>query len=129
MQRGSLAVVSRKEAPGVWQFRWSEKDLHGVRVQRKRVIGSVERCPNEAAARSAVKVLLAEINSEKVRMGSRSITMAQLWTASIDGSHGSGLKRQPSRPGRMIGKLQLTLCPLMTSGCLRDTHRDTHLPC
>jgi len=78
MQRGSLAMVSRKEAPGVWQFRWSEKDLHGVRVQRKRVIGSVERYPNETAARSAVTVLLAEINSDKVRMGSRSITRAQL---------------------------------------------------
>src|SRR5882724_5683854 len=78
MQRGSLAMVSRKEAPGVWQFRWSEKDLRGVRVQRKRVIGSAERYPNEAAARSAVTVLLAEINSDKIRMGSRSITMAQL---------------------------------------------------
>ena len=78
MQRGSLAMVSRKEAPSVWQLRWSEKNLHGVRVQRKRVIGSVERYPDEAAARSAVTVLLAEINSDKVRMGSRSITMAQL---------------------------------------------------
>jgi hypothetical protein len=29
MQRGSLALVSRKEGPDVWQFRWSEKDLHG----------------------------------------------------------------------------------------------------
>lgn len=54
MQHGSLAMVSRKEAPAVWQFRWSEKDLHGIRVQRKRVIGSVERYPDEAAARSAV---------------------------------------------------------------------------
>ena len=78
MQRGSLAMVSRKEAPSVWQLRWSEKNLHGVRVQRKRVIGSVERYPDEAAARSAVTVLLAEINSDKVRMSSRSITMAQL---------------------------------------------------
>jgi len=76
MQRGSLAMVSRKEAPGVWQFRWSEKDLHGVRVQRKRVIGSVERYPNETDARSAVTVSLAEINADKVRMGSRSITRA-----------------------------------------------------
>jgi len=42
MQRGSLAMVSRKEAPSVWQLRWSEKNLHGVRVQRKRAIGSVE---------------------------------------------------------------------------------------
>src|SRR5882762_10140212 len=29
MQCGSLALVSRKEGPTVWQFRWSEKDLHG----------------------------------------------------------------------------------------------------
>ena len=78
MQRGSLAIISRKEGPAVWQFRWSKKDLHGARVQRKRVIGTVERYPNEAAARSAVVVLLAEINSDKVRMGPRSITVAQL---------------------------------------------------
>jgi integrase len=78
MQRGSLTRVSRKEGPAVWQFRWSEKDLHGNRVYRKRVIGTVERYPNEAAARSAMAIFLAEINSEKVRMGSRSITVAQL---------------------------------------------------
>lgn len=78
MQHGSLALVSRKEGPAVWQFRWSEKDLHGARVQRKRVIGTVERYLDEAGARSAIAVLLAEINSDKVRMGSRSITVAQL---------------------------------------------------
>jgi integrase len=78
MQRGSLAVVSRKEGPAVWQFRWSEKDLHGGRLQRKRVIGTVERYHDEAGARTAIAVLLAELNSEKVRMNSRSITVAQL---------------------------------------------------
>ena len=78
MQCGSLALVSRKEGPAVWQFRWSEKDLDGARVQRKRVIDSVERYPNENAARSAVAVLLAEINSEKSRIRTRSITVAQL---------------------------------------------------
>jgi integrase len=78
MQRGSLAIVSRKEGPAVWQFRWSEKDLHGSRVQRKRVLGTIERYPNETAARSAMAVLLAEVNWDKVRMGSRSITVAQL---------------------------------------------------
>ena len=46
MQRGSLALVSRKEGPAVWQFRWSEKDLNGARVHRKRVIGTVERYPD-----------------------------------------------------------------------------------
>jgi integrase len=78
MQRGSLAMIGRKEGPAVWQFRWSEKDLYGTRVQRKRVIGSIERYPNEGAARSAVTVLLTELNSDKVRMGSGSITVAQL---------------------------------------------------
>src|SRR5438105_12725072 len=73
MQHGSLALVSRKEGPAVWQFRWSEKDLHGTRVQRKRVIGTIERYLDEAIA-----VLLAEINSDKVRMGPRSITVAKL---------------------------------------------------
>lgn len=78
MQHGSLAMVSRKEGLAVWQLRWSEKDLHGARVQRKRVIGSVERYPNENAARSAVAVLLAEINSHETRICTRSITVAQL---------------------------------------------------
>jgi integrase len=78
MQRGSLAMVSRKEGPAVWQFRCSEKSWDGARVQRKRVIGTIERYPNEAAARSAVTVLLAEINSEKSRIRTRAITVAQL---------------------------------------------------
>jgi integrase len=78
MQHGSLARVSRKEGPAVWQFRWSEKGLHGTRIQRKRVIGTVERYQDETAARAAVSVLLGEINSDKLRMGSRSITVAQL---------------------------------------------------
>jgi integrase len=78
MQRGSLARISRKEGPAVWQFRWSEKDLHGARVQRKRVIGTVERYPDEAAARTAMAIFLAELNSEKARISSGSITVAQL---------------------------------------------------
>ena len=78
MQRGSLGMVIRKEGPAVWLFRWSEKGLYGARVQRKRVIGTIERYPNETAARSAVTVLLAEINSEKARIRTRSITVAQL---------------------------------------------------
>src|SRR5262245_11020779 len=78
MQRGSLAMVSRKEGPAVWQFRWSEKGLSGARVQRKKVIGTIERYPNEASARSVISVLLAETNSEKARIGTTSITIAQL---------------------------------------------------
>jgi hypothetical protein len=39
MQRESLMRVSRKQGPDAWQFRWSEKDLNGRRVYRKRVLG------------------------------------------------------------------------------------------
>jgi len=67
-----------KKDPQFGSSEWSEKDLHGARVQRKRVIGSVERYPNEAAARYGVTVLLAEINSEKSRIRIPSITVAQL---------------------------------------------------
>jgi len=42
------------------------------------LVFSVERYPNEAAARSAVTVLLAEVNSEKTRIRTRSVTVAQL---------------------------------------------------
>ena len=33
MQRGSLTLVSRKEEPDVWQFRWSEKGLAQKNLQ------------------------------------------------------------------------------------------------
>jgi hypothetical protein len=41
MQHGSLIKNICKHGPGVWQFRWSEKDPQGKRYYRKRVIGSV----------------------------------------------------------------------------------------
>jgi integrase len=69
MQRGSLALVSRKEGPAVWQFRWSVKDLHGARIQRKRVIGTIERYPDEAAARITMTIVLAELNSGRPGSG------------------------------------------------------------
>jgi len=66
MQRGSLALVSRKEGPNVWQFRWSEKDLHGARIQRKRVIGTVERYPDWAAAlRKYVRPVAQRVGIQK----------------------------------------------------------------
>ncbi len=55
MQRGSLAIVIRKEGPAVWQFRWSEKALDGARVQRKRVIGTVELAARGPAKRDTKK--------------------------------------------------------------------------
>ena len=42
------------------------------------MLGTIGRYADEAGARGAVTVFLAEINSEKVRMISRSLTVAQL---------------------------------------------------
>jgi len=70
--------VARRDLP-FGSFRWSEKALHGTPIQRKRVIGTVERLSaikmRQLAA--AVTVLLGEMNSDKLRMGSHSITVAQ----------------------------------------------------
>jgi len=60
MQRGSLVKSKRKQGPEVWQFRWSEKGPNTKRVYRRRVIGTVDEYPDEAAARCAVEVLVSE---------------------------------------------------------------------
>lgn len=41
MQCGSVIQTNSKKGPDVGQFRWSEKDLDGHRVYRKRVIGTM----------------------------------------------------------------------------------------
>ena len=60
MQRGSLVKSKRKQGPEVWQFRWSEKGPNTKRVYHRRVIGTVDQYPDEAAARRAVEVLVSE---------------------------------------------------------------------
>ena len=102
MQRGSLAVIVRKDGPAVWQFRWSEKDLHGVRVQRKRVIGSIERYPDETAARSAITVLLAEINSDKVRWAPARLQSGTFVSTSSSGNWRRTMPGAVTRPRRLM---------------------------
>lgn len=62
MQQGSVIQTSRKSGPDVWQFRWSEKDLNGQRIYRKRVIETVEQYADSAAVRHAASGLISEIN-------------------------------------------------------------------
>ncbi|WP_263349749.1 tyrosine-type recombinase/integrase [Acidicapsa acidisoli] len=78
MQQGSVIQTGRKEGPNVWQFRWSEKDLNGQRVYRKRVIGTVEQYADATAVRHAASALISEVNlrSHKNRVGA--ITIDQL---------------------------------------------------
>jgi len=78
MQRGSLVKSKRKQGPEVWQFRWSEKGPNTKRVYRRRVIGTVEQYPDEAAARRAVEVLVSEINSQQRIAKCNPLIIAQL---------------------------------------------------
>jgi integrase len=50
--------------PDVWQFRWWDTDDAGRRVQRSRIVGSVEDYSTEKEAQRAVDAVRLEVNSE-----------------------------------------------------------------
>jgi hypothetical protein len=58
MQHGSLVTKKRSEGSDAWEFRWSENGPHGKRVNRKRVIGTVDEYPDADTARASAAALL-----------------------------------------------------------------------
>ena len=78
MQKGSLIRRGRKHGPGVWVFRWSEKDADGRRIYRKRVVGTVEQFPEAEAARGSMATLIAKVNSANQRSVTEAMTFGQL---------------------------------------------------
>jgi integrase len=76
-QEGSIDRVSRAKGPDAWVYRWREPGLSGRRVQKKRVIGTVDRYATPAAARRAVENLRIEINAERNRIGK--VTVLEAW--------------------------------------------------
>ncbi len=58
-QQGHLAKEPRKAGPDVWIFRWREG-----KVQRKAIIGTVEKFTSKAAARRACEGIRATLNKE-----------------------------------------------------------------
>ena len=75
---GKSECQHRKHGPDVWQFRWSEYDLNGRRVYRKRVIGTVVRYPDSSPARGAVSGLLLRVNPSVPGLAFRPLTITQL---------------------------------------------------
>jgi hypothetical protein len=63
-QKGNLTLRKRAKGADVWQFRWWDADDEGRRVQRSKLIGTVEEYPNERAAQRAVDAVRLEINAE-----------------------------------------------------------------
>jgi hypothetical protein len=47
-----------KRGAEVWQFRWSVTGPHGKRLYHKKIVGTVERYPDENAARRSVAGLV-----------------------------------------------------------------------
>jgi hypothetical protein len=47
-QQGSLNLEERKKGPGVWVYRWWEKDIDGEPVRRKLQIGDAIEYPTES---------------------------------------------------------------------------------
>jgi integrase len=78
MQHGSISISSRKKGPDVWQFRWSERGVHGERIYRRKVIGTVAEYSDAHAARRAVAGLLREINSDHSRNNSCRMTVTEV---------------------------------------------------
>ncbi|WP_263367958.1 N-terminal phage integrase SAM-like domain-containing protein [Edaphobacter bradus] len=76
-QGGSLEHVPRAKGPHVWVYRWREQQPDGRRVQKKRVIGTLDRHPTLAAARRAVEGLRIAINAEQEKVGK--ITILEAW--------------------------------------------------
>jgi integrase len=75
-QQGTVERVKRAKGPDVWIFRWREMQ-DGVRVQRKRIVGTVEKYKTKSLAQQAVANFRAEINNELNRIGRKNIE--QLW--------------------------------------------------
>ena len=71
-------IESKGRSGCVWQFRWSEKDLNGHRVYRKRVIGTVDEYTDQTAVRQAASVLLSDVNLRSRQARLDFITVDQL---------------------------------------------------
>ena len=78
MQHGCMERLNRKRGPEVWQFRWSVTGADGKRLYHKKIVGTVERYPDEKAARRSVVGLVLEINTDGRATNSGPMTVAQL---------------------------------------------------
>jgi integrase len=76
-QEGSVECVKRAKGPDAWVFRWRELQPDGTRLQRKKVIGNLQKYPTKSAAQRAVENFRAEINAQQERIGK--MTLGELW--------------------------------------------------
>jgi integrase len=79
-QNGSLVKVKRAAGPKVWVYRWREVNDEGRRVQRKAVIGTVEKYKTDRDAWMAVESRRLQVNADvPLTRPDEVLTFAQLW--------------------------------------------------
>lgn len=76
-QDGCISREKRKTGPAVWIYRWRETAADGRRVNRKVVVGTVEKYRTESEAWKAVEALRIDINKE-TPLAFRPMTVEQL---------------------------------------------------
>jgi integrase len=77
-QEGALERAPRAKGPDVWIYRWRELSPDGKRVQRKRVIGTVERYRTLSEAKRASDNLRLAANTPPDARIER-VTVGQAW--------------------------------------------------
>ncbi|MGH9356594.1 MAG: hypothetical protein ACRD10_10740 [Terriglobia bacterium] len=72
-QYGNLTTRKRKKGPDVWQFRWMENGK-----PKSVLVGTVQKCPNQADAERAVEHLRMKVNAQNPQQCLHSVTVATL---------------------------------------------------
>lgn len=77
-QRGSLRMLTRKDATKVWEYRWRETQSDGTRKRRSMIVGSIEDYPSESLAQAEVDKMRLNINPFTSTETSKDISVEQL---------------------------------------------------
>jgi integrase len=81
-QEGTLDRVARAKGPDVWVYRWREPLPDGKRVQRKRVIGTVDKLKTLTEAKKSAENLRLAVNvpaSDPGRITIEKTTVGNAW--------------------------------------------------
>lgn len=77
-QHGCISREGRSNGPDVWIFRWRETSPNGQSVNRKVVVGTVERYSTRSAAQKAADAIRIHVNKESPQSALQPLTCQQL---------------------------------------------------
>jgi integrase len=111
-QEGSLERVTRAKGPSVWVYRWRDQN----RVQRKKVLGNVNRFKTKAEAKREVENFRAQINSELQKIAR--MTLGEAWGHFQE--HELRVNRSPTTIDSYLDYFQAQILPMWKDVALED---------